>query len=184
MDNDTDWLVRCKELKERGNRRLATGNSAGALQFYAEALQHLDTSNGDTKGADATQLAAILHSNSAQALMKQRKWLEAIDQCHAALRFDPAHTKSSWRGAMCAIEVGMHDVAVAFVESGLDENMVSTELLELRRRLGPLPDVELHKDDGDESSMDPSQWHLPSEQDKVAKRHTAQKPLPPDKEKG
>ncbi|CAK9082406.1 unnamed protein product [Durusdinium trenchii] len=80
-----------------------------------------------------------------KALMKQRKWLEAIDQCHAALRFDPAHTKSSWRGAMCAIEVGMHDVAVAFVESGLDENMVSTELLELRRRLGPLPDVELHK---------------------------------------
>eukprot|EP00434_Breviolum_minutum_P005457 symbB.v1.2.004808.t1/scaffold270.1/size246978/19 len=131
-----DFLLHCKELKERGNRKLASGDTGGALQLYSEALQELESVE---EGMDAAQLAAILHSNSAQALMKQKKWLEAIDRCHEALRCDPSHTKSSWRGATSAIEVGMQEVAIAFVEAGLEENASSTELLELRKRLGPLP---------------------------------------------
>lgn len=174
------FLIHCKELKERGNRRLAGGDSAGALSLYFEALQEAESD----EGPELAQLAAILHSNSAQALMKQRKWFEAIDQCHAALRFDPAHTKSSWRGATSAIEVGMHDVAVAFVEAGLEENVTSQELLELRKRLGPLPDVDLQRDDSDDHSLSPSKWRLPLEEDKAAEKARIPKKTHAGKEKG
>lgn len=170
----------CTKIKERGNRRLAGGDSAGALSLYFEALQEAESD----EGPELAQLAAILHSNSAQALMKQRKWFEAIDQCHAALRFDPAHTKSSWRGATSAIEVGMHDVAVAFVEAGLEENVTSQELLELRKRLGPLPDVDLQRDDSDDHSLSPSKWRLPLEEDKAAEKARIPKKTHAGKEKG
>merc|ERR1712070_469885 len=87
------------------------------------------------------------HANSAQALLKQRRWLEVIEHCNAALRHDPAHAKAAWRGATAAIEVGMHAVAVAFVDNALEHNPQSEELLKLRERLGPLPD--LPRDDSD-----------------------------------
>merc|ERR1712178_153785 len=87
-----------------------------------------------------SRLSAALHANSAQALLKQRRWLEAIEHCNAALRHDPAHAKAAWRGATAAIEVGMHAVAVSFVDSALEHNPQSEELLELRARLGPRPE--------------------------------------------
>eukprot|EP00435_Cladocopium_sp_Y103_P059681 s2083_g21.t1 len=178
-------LIHCKELKERGNRKLAGGDSAGALRLYSEALQEVESAESDEgyEGPELAELAAILHSNSAQALMKQRKWFEAIDRCHAALRFDPGHTKSSWRGATSAIEVGMHDVAVAFVEAGLEEDGTSQELLELRKRLGPLPDVDLQRVDSDDGSLSPSKWRLPLEEDKAAERARIPKKTHAGKEK-
>ncbi|CAJ1431270.1 unnamed protein product [Effrenium voratum] len=124
---EEDLIAHCEELKERGNRKLAAGDSAGARRLYTEALGSLEEKG---TGSKANQLSAVLHSNTAQAFMKQQKWFEAIDQCHAALRFDPSHTKSSWRGATCALEAGMRDVAIAFAENGLEHNETCEELLE------------------------------------------------------
>ncbi|CAE8625110.1 unnamed protein product, partial [Polarella glacialis] len=121
------------------------------------------------------------------ALMKQRRWIEAIDHCNRALRHDPAHSKSSWRGATAAIEVGMHDVAFSFVENGLEETPECEELLELSRKLGPLPDSprQLPPGGSDDEEMNLSDFKLPSEAEKDAAR--SGKPVrehQPGKEKG
>ncbi|CAE7318579.1 Ppid [Symbiodinium necroappetens] len=174
------------ELKERGNRKLAAKDFEGALCIYAEALRDLDAllEPGRGDASSVKQLAAALHSNSAQALMKQKRWLEAIDRCHAALRYDPSHSKSSWRGASCAVEVGMHDVAIAFAENGLLQNPSCAELLDLRSRLGPLSDGDGYgaadyADGGSDDEIHPASWHLPA-----CTREAKRMPLKPGKEKG
>ncbi|CAK0891686.1 unnamed protein product [Prorocentrum cordatum] len=80
------------------------------------------------------------HGIGQWALLRQRRWLECIEHCTAALRSDPAHVKAAWRGATAAMEAQMHDVAVSFVEGALEADPGCAELLELRRKLGPLPD--------------------------------------------
>ena len=120
------------------------------------------------------QLVAALHANSAQALLKQRLWLECIEQCNAALRADPSHKKAAWRGATAAIEVSMHDVAVGFVEGALLLQPQCLELLELRQRLGPLPEpsCEDRVDSGDDVKVSPcraaSEWSAPPRRPRVA----------------
>ncbi|OLP79681.1 Peptidyl-prolyl cis-trans isomerase D [Symbiodinium microadriaticum] len=178
------------ELKERGNRKLAAKDFEGALCIYAEALRDLDAllEPGRGDASSVKQLAAALHSNSAQALMKQKRWLEAIDRCHAALRYDPSHSKSSWRGASCAVEVGMRDVAIAFAENGLLQNPSCAELLDLRSRLGPLYTPQSDgdgygtadfADGGSDDEIRPASWHLPA-----CTREAKRMPLKPGKEKG
>eukprot|EP00931_Biecheleriopsis_adriatica_P063168 TRINITY_DN38217_c0_g1_i1.p1 TRINITY_DN38217_c0_g1~~TRINITY_DN38217_c0_g1_i1.p1 ORF type:complete len:209 (+),score=51.47 TRINITY_DN38217_c0_g1_i1:38-628(+) len=180
-------LSRATELKERGNKRLAAKDGTGALRNYTEGLQELQCLLGEDRGtpcSEAQKLATALHSNAAQALMKQRRWLEAIDRCHSALRWDPSHAKSSWRGASCAIEVGMHDVAVAFVEKGLLECPDCMELLQLQRQLGTLPEPPAPLPPGggsDDEDICPSDFRLPSEAEKAEKAAAQPRRAPPPK---
>ena len=162
---DGEVLAAALDCKERGNRRLAAKDSAGALNWYKEGLAHLERESLAGGGPrTAVALAVALHSNSAQALLKQRHWLECVDQCHAALRLDPASVKAAWRGATAAIEAGMHDVAVALVENALLEEPQCQELLELRKRLGPLPDAARGGDgwdSGNDEDFDLPTWKAP-----------------------
>eukprot|EP00747_Dinoflagellata_sp_TGD_P168114 gnl/TRDRNA2_/TRDRNA2_193778_c0_seq1.p1 gnl/TRDRNA2_/TRDRNA2_193778_c0~~gnl/TRDRNA2_/TRDRNA2_193778_c0_seq1.p1 ORF type:complete len:234 (+),score=56.58 gnl/TRDRNA2_/TRDRNA2_193778_c0_seq1:87-704(+) len=200
-DSPRTAAARCKEL---GNRCVAAKDSAGALRHYAEGLALLRDASGSST-ADAPpldqpsdlarlcglkpstvtalgDLSATLHANSAQVLIRDRRWLEAIEHCNAALRHNPSHTKAAWRGATAAIEVGMHDVAVSFVENGLGYNPECKELLELRQRLGPLPDQEWSPPGGDSEDIDIGAL-------KAAQQRPWQPPAPqpkmkPGKEKG
>mmetsp|Transcript_34301 Transcript_34301/g.91661 ORF Transcript_34301/g.91661 Transcript_34301/m.91661 type:complete len:185 (-) Transcript_34301:273-827(-) len=128
-----DALSEAWTCKERGNQRFAQRDARGALRFYREGLRVLD---GVDAALKPTELEVALNANCAQAFLGQRKWLEAIEHCNAALRCDPTSAKASWRGATAAIEVGMRDVAVSFVESGLEENPACPELLALRKKMG------------------------------------------------
>eukprot|EP00404_Azadinium_spinosum_P033341 CAMPEP_0180571706 /NCGR_PEP_ID=MMETSP1037_2-20121125/8859_1 /TAXON_ID=632150 /ORGANISM="Azadinium spinosum, Strain 3D9" /LENGTH=135 /DNA_ID=CAMNT_0022589035 /DNA_START=41 /DNA_END=445 /DNA_ORIENTATION=+ len=119
----------------QGEGRFAARDDVGALRCYAEGLAKLEGS-----GSGDSSLLAALHGNSAQVLLRQRRWLEAIEHCNAALRSDPGHVKAAWRGASAALEVGMRDVAISFLEGALDMNPDCEELLALRAKLGPLPD--------------------------------------------
>merc|ERR1740130_2137643 len=103
-----------ERLKKLGNNRLSRGDSSGALQFYLEGIAIVDgnaqfeatvaeplqatgalsslCADGDGKSSVSalSSLGAALHANSAQVMLKKRRWLEAIDHCNAALRHDPA----------------------------------------------------------------------------------------------
>eukprot|EP00933_Yihiella_yeosuensis_P038707 TRINITY_DN32638_c0_g1_i2.p1 TRINITY_DN32638_c0_g1~~TRINITY_DN32638_c0_g1_i2.p1 ORF type:complete len:255 (+),score=51.51 TRINITY_DN32638_c0_g1_i2:35-766(+) len=138
---------------------------------------------------DILRLAVSLYANSAQACLNQRLWLEAIDHCNHALRFDPAHTKSSFRGATAAIEVAMHEVAIAFADGGLAYSPCCPELLELRKKLGPLPESPRQLPPGggggSDDEIDLKIWRLPTEREKASKRMELRRgPQPPGKEKG
>mmetsp|Transcript_28694 Transcript_28694/g.81080 ORF Transcript_28694/g.81080 Transcript_28694/m.81080 type:complete len:181 (-) Transcript_28694:30-572(-) len=165
--------------KEQGNQCLKKRDYAGALRCYKDGLRHLQDSGAGS--AAPPGLAAALHANSAQALLRLRRWLEAIEQCNAALQHDPAHEKAAWRGATAAMEVGMRDVASALVESSLLHNPHSAELLELRRRLGPMPDAPPERwHDSDDESLEPKRWALPATA--AAPPRSAARP-PPGKDK-
>eukprot|EP00929_Paragymnodinium_shiwhaense_P019262 TRINITY_DN13206_c0_g1_i1.p1 TRINITY_DN13206_c0_g1~~TRINITY_DN13206_c0_g1_i1.p1 ORF type:complete len:225 (+),score=69.85 TRINITY_DN13206_c0_g1_i1:120-794(+) len=158
-------LQEAQECKEKGNKRFQAKDDAGALRLYAEGLSILGNSvAGKGEGPhDAPPLAghvshfralcmdpvspedvmaAALHANSAMALLRQRRWLEAIEHSNATLRHDPSNVKAPWRGATAAMEAGMREVAVAFVENGLEQHPKCRELTELRRKLGCGPEAE------------------------------------------
>mmetsp|Transcript_60684 Transcript_60684/g.112586 ORF Transcript_60684/g.112586 Transcript_60684/m.112586 type:complete len:178 (+) Transcript_60684:35-568(+) len=125
-----------RRCKEEGNKRYVARDDPGALSRYREGLEAL-SGNTDT---DALALIAILHANVAQVMLRQKRWLEVIESCTEALKYDPNHAKAAWRGAQAAREVGMRDVAISFVENGLVQDPNNKELLALRREFGPLPD--------------------------------------------
>mmetsp|Transcript_111788 Transcript_111788/g.216597 ORF Transcript_111788/g.216597 Transcript_111788/m.216597 type:complete len:202 (+) Transcript_111788:39-644(+) len=194
VDADEAPLDRALACKEHGNKRLAVRDAAGALRFYLQGLEHFppeDEGGGGYPVVSSTtsksrplphqEVVAQLHANSAAALIKQRRWLEAIEHCNAALRHDPAYVKAAWRGATAAIEVGMHAVAVSFVDNALQESPGCVELLELRKRLGPLPDDQNGGCDSSDDTIEIKPWAKPP-------TSTAAAPVPrptpaPDKEK-
>eukprot|EP00927_Polykrikos_kofoidii_P011371 TRINITY_DN14818_c0_g1_i1.p1 TRINITY_DN14818_c0_g1~~TRINITY_DN14818_c0_g1_i1.p1 ORF type:complete len:215 (-),score=49.53 TRINITY_DN14818_c0_g1_i1:122-766(-) len=204
-------LVEALRCKECGNRRFAARDDAGALRHYNEGLALISggASSLDAAAAvppkkipgtgqaqmfaqlagcashvvsDRDKLAAVLHANSAQVFIRQRKWLESIEHCNAALRHDPSHPKAPWRGATAAIEVGMREVAVSFVETGLEEHPQCPELLSLQRRLGPLPEASESAggaDNSDDENLTAPRWVPPKNFELPPRRP----PTPQGKEK-
>lgn len=177
--------------KDRGNRRFAARDDAGALRFYAQGIELLgDTATNtappylDGKAMEVSpeaQLGAALHTNSAQALFRLRRYIEAIEHCNKALACNPAHAKATWRGATAAIEVGMHDVAVSMVDNGLLWNPECPDLVKLRTHLGPLPEHEgVGADDAGSGDEDfkLQRWCIPATDPPVVRQ-----PPPPDKDK-
>lgn len=162
---------RASKCKDHGNRCFTAQDNSGALKSYKEGLHLL---KGIEPAAVPASLAAALHANSAQVFMRQRCWLEAIEQCNEALRHDPKHIKAAWRGAKAALEVDMRDVAISFLENSLDCNPGCAELLELRNKLGPLPDsVRGSTSDDDEGTLEKPWRPLPQYE-------RPQRPLPPE----
>merc|ERR1712217_859757 len=86
----------------------------------------------------------------------------AIEHCNDALRYDPSHVKAAYRGATAAIEVGMRDVAISFLDNALVESPDSQDLLEMRSKLGPLPEGPAPAPpggaDNDEDDVKISRW--------------------------
>jgi len=173
--------------KDRGNRRFAARDDAGALGFYTHGislLSSLDSTAVPTCEAvvhATAELAAALHANAAQVLLRQKRWFEALEHCNGALKRNPAHTKAAWRGATAAIELGMHEVAVSFVENGLVQTPDCQELLELHQRLGPVRDIEFDDDAmGNDDNVGEFKYFLPKGRVPAPKKRVQ----PPGKEKG
>lgn len=176
FDEDTP-SAKAMSCKERGNQRFKVRDDAGALRFYTEGLSHLQ--NLGSANAVPPDLAATLHANSAQVLLRQRRWLEAIEQCNSALQHDPMHAKAAWRGATAAMEVGMRDVASALVESSLIHNPHCAELLDIRNRLGPSPEPPFECPSDDDVEI--KRWMPPAANVAMPPRSSV-KP-PPEKDK-
>eukprot|EP00811_Abedinium_folium_P004904 NODE_14517_length_1103_cov_10.167008.p2 GENE.NODE_14517_length_1103_cov_10.167008~~NODE_14517_length_1103_cov_10.167008.p2 ORF type:complete len:189 (-),score=59.83 NODE_14517_length_1103_cov_10.167008:276-842(-) len=170
------------QCKERGNRQI-TKDPDAALRLYKEGLDALVAGIRDETDRPQELLAA-LHANSAQVHLRQRRWLEAIEACNAAVKHQPSHAKAAWRGATAAIEVDMHNVAVSFVSNGLLANPYCKELLELQARFGALPDIPPDSDNEDEHDIVAStfdRWKPPEGSTVPPRRAMAAPPADKDK---
>ena len=141
-DANNALMADALQCKEHGNGCLLDSDGEGALRFYGEGLVALRLLKLRAGDLSAVWLAATLHANSAQALMQEGRWKEAVFQCQDALSYDPEHAKAAWRGATAAAKAGMLHNAASFVENGLQHNPECVELLVLQARIGSPQDVE------------------------------------------
>ena len=77
-------------LKTRGNTALKSGNHSEALRLYSDALEI------SKKSKELHKEAAILYSNKANVLNKQRKYEEALPNAIAAISCDETWHKASF----------------------------------------------------------------------------------------
>jgi len=109
-------MMKTKEGREYGDELFNQGDHDLAAQQYAACLL-IDadgTSNANNKGVNAGgRLHAVLHCNRAACLMAVRRFLEAIDECTAAIRIHPVYMKAILRRSRCYRAVHRYPEAVA-----------------------------------------------------------------------
>jgi len=116
------WFKRIRkleQLKAAGNAAFQENRAADAVAAYTEALT-IDPLN--------TEYNAVLHSNRAAALVKLRKWQEAVDDCTRCLQGKPSFTKAKLRRAQCLLELKQFDAAIVDYEQLCRDDRENAEL--------------------------------------------------------
>lgn len=85
-----------EELKSTGNTRFASMQFDWARNTYVKALDFLDVLDHaeDPMREGADLLKAALHRNSAAALLKLKRYAQAVEACNDALKLDPDDKKA------------------------------------------------------------------------------------------
>ncbi|KAL3932896.1 MAG: hypothetical protein SGARI_003840, partial [Bacillariaceae sp.] len=87
------------EWKQKGNVFFSSKQFPEAVEAYQKGLRVLQESDlvsssaSSSSSAAALQLAAILHTNTAQVLTKMRRFQQAEQEANKALEMDPGHIK-------------------------------------------------------------------------------------------
>ena len=93
---DTDVYESVMQAKGAGNTAFGSGDYAGAIARYGEAL----TLYGDKKGAGAQRDEKVkILSNRAECHLRLREWGRAEADASAAIELEPMHSKSVLRRA-------------------------------------------------------------------------------------
>ncbi|KAF4678168.1 Tetratricopeptide repeat protein 4 [Perkinsus chesapeaki] len=116
---ETPPKERCENFKERGNEQMKGGLLDGAVNAYTNALA---VHSGDSK------LDATVHSNRAQAYLKQGKYIQCISDAQQALSLDPTQIKAAYRGAVGCLKLQLYARAAKFARCGLKIDPDSKDL--------------------------------------------------------
>lgn len=112
-------VKKLERLKSSGNDAFKNGDAETALKHYSDAIE-LDDSNSTFK--------AVLYCNKAAALMKLKKYTEAISCCDAALELDSAYSKAILRRAECRMLTEEYEAAVRDYEHLYKQDQNNHEL--------------------------------------------------------
>ncbi|KAF4751309.1 Tetratricopeptide repeat protein 4, partial [Perkinsus olseni] len=116
---ETPPQERSENFKERGNEQMKAGLLDGAINAYTNALS---VHCGDSK------LDATVHSNRAQAYLKQKKYIQCISDAQQALSLDPTQVKAAYRGAVACRELKLFARSAKFARYGLKVDPDSKDL--------------------------------------------------------
>lgn len=92
-----------ESLKQEGNKLLKEGKYLASFESYTEALK-VDPLN--------KKLNAVLYSNRAVALMKLKKFSQALTDCNLSIECDETYAKSYLRRGNIKEELDDHENAV------------------------------------------------------------------------
>ncbi|KAF1770080.1 hypothetical protein GCK72_001898 [Caenorhabditis remanei] len=91
FEEEADQIVKVESLKKEGNEFFGQGEFEKAYEKYQEAIT--------TCPQTSTELLSILLSNSAAALIKQRKWETAVEAATKSIEIGAANEKALERRA-------------------------------------------------------------------------------------
>jgi len=117
------------KLKANGNEAFKQGKLDEALEFYEKAIETEEALNKDFSKL------AILHSNSAQVYLKQKKFDQAISAASTSLKHDPGFNKSLLRRGIANLESNEHEEAADDLRSFLRVEPKSKEAVSYLRRV-------------------------------------------------
>ncbi|KAG2236342.1 hypothetical protein INT48_001406 [Thamnidium elegans] len=92
MDVDTP-LLSPEEIKNQANEQYKQGNYEEAVKLYTEAI-------------DASPKTSTYYNNRAAALVMQKKYKDAANDCRIATELDPENAKAFLRGGKCHLNLG------------------------------------------------------------------------------
>jgi tetratricopeptide (TPR) repeat protein len=122
--------------KNQGNSLFAKGSTDEAVKWFSKCIWLIEMKKVSDIPAD---LHSILHSNRAFAYIKLRKWMEAEEDCSAALAVKTDNAKAKYRRAMARFELGKYETAKKDVDDVLTllpDPKSKAEAAELRQRIG------------------------------------------------
>jgi DnaJ family protein C protein 7 len=96
-------IKKADRLKSQGNDAFKAGDAKGACDAYTQAI-NLDPKN--------KAFNCVLLCNRAAALMKLKKFEEAVEDCDAALEIDEEYRKAILRRAECRMQTEDYEGAV------------------------------------------------------------------------
>eukprot|EP00475_Leptophrys_vorax_P009230 TRINITY_DN1609_c0_g1_i1.p1 TRINITY_DN1609_c0_g1~~TRINITY_DN1609_c0_g1_i1.p1 ORF type:complete len:304 (-),score=88.36 TRINITY_DN1609_c0_g1_i1:38-949(-) len=96
-------IKKADRLKSQGNDEFKAGNAQAAVDAYTQAI-NLDPKN--------RAFRCVLLCNRAAALMKLKKFEEALEDCDGALEIDENYRKAILRRAECRLQVEEFEGAV------------------------------------------------------------------------
>ena len=107
-DGVENMLVRCTELKTKGNEHFKAGELGAATTAYEEAVSKLTSKVGKKALGDyfkarpgamdtASPLLASLHTNLAAVHVKAQQWQSALKAATEALKVEPQNIKARFR---------------------------------------------------------------------------------------
>ncbi|GAA5805270.1 hypothetical protein EDC94DRAFT_603024 [Helicostylum pulchrum] len=92
MEVDTP-LLSPEEIKNQANEQYKQGNYEEAVKLYTEAI-------------DASPKTSTYYNNRAAALVMQKKYKDAANDCRIATELDPENAKAFLRGGKCHLNLG------------------------------------------------------------------------------
>jgi len=117
------------KLKATGNEAFKQGKLDEALTFYEKAIKM-----EEALSKDFSKLA-ILHSNSAQVYLKQKKFDQAISAASTSLEHDPGFNKSLLRRGIAHVESNKHEEATDDLRSFLRMEPKNQQAVNYLRRV-------------------------------------------------
>jgi tetratricopeptide (TPR) repeat protein len=120
--SSNEKVAEAERCKGEGNRCFTSGDLRGALDEYKAGWRAIEYLTEDSAGAellDASSSALLsalrvtLHSNSAMVHLKLSDFGEAVKDCNAALRWDPANAKALFRRGTARAGLGLLEDAKA-----------------------------------------------------------------------
>jgi len=119
------------KLKASGNEAFKQGKLDEALTFYEKAIK-----TQESLSKDFSKLA-ILHSNSAQVYLEQKKFDQAISAASTSLEHDPGFKKSLLRRGIAHVESNKHEEATDDLRSFLRMEPKNQQAVNYLRRVFP-----------------------------------------------
>lgn len=102
---------KAKDEKDAGNRFFSNGDTKKAIESYTNAIRKLsDESMSDP---------SILFSNRAQAYIKESNYVDGLQDCLDAIRYNRKNGKAYYRKGLCLLEIGRLEEA----EKALKESL-------------------------------------------------------------
>merc|ERR1740130_1981548 len=99
--------------KDKANSLFAQGSLDEAVRWFSKCIWLVESKKVAGVPAD---LHSILHSNRSFAYIKLQKWVEAENECSAALTLNPKNTKATFRRAMARFELHKDKAALEDVK--------------------------------------------------------------------
>ncbi|GAN09114.1 DnaJ homolog subfamily C member 7-like [Mucor ambiguus] len=93
MDIDNTPQLSPEEIKNQANEQYKQGHYEEAVNLYSQAI-------------DASPQTSTYYNNRAAALMMQKKYKDAANDCRTATELDPQNVKAFLRGGKCHLNMG------------------------------------------------------------------------------